>query len=196
MAAKKKSGHPLFHDGAGKVAGTTYGVLRTSYNGAINTASGYVASKLAVVNPAATNWQVSRRYDVVMPQGAPDMWWQPQALWRAYDEAVLGHQRDLIIALTCYVDDGFPIHAGWEQARAWVREALVEQRHLAAMMILHLPSAAGSANAPHVHILASARQALGWGFGGFAKETNDDGVRQLAEDYVAHRKAWVGGGRA
>lgn len=196
MAANKKSGHPLFHNGAGKVAGATYGVLRTAYNGITNTASAYAASKLAVPDAGAASWQTGRRYDVVMPACAPDIWWDPQALWRAYDAAVLPHQRDLLIAITCYADDALPLHAGWEQARAWVRAALVEERQLAVTIILHLPPAAGSGNTPHVHILASARQALGWGFGGFAKETNDEGVRQLAEDFVAHRKGWAAGRRA
>lgn len=193
--ARKKPNHPLFQNGAGKVSGVAYGVLRARYNGVANSVSSYVAGKLAVPDPTAKEWNIGRRYDIVMPRNSPDIWWAPAALWRAYDAACVPQQRDLAIALTCYGDDGLPVHQSWEQVRAWARAALVEERQLAVTLILHLPSAAGSANTPHVHLIASARQALGWGFGGFAKETNDEGVRQLADCFADHRKAWVRGER-
>lgn len=195
--AKKQKSHPLFFDGAGKVAGATYGMLRSNFRGQMNTATNYVASKLAVADPTSPTWSVGRsHYDVVIPDAAPSLWWDPQALWRAFDAGSLAHQRDLIVALTCYADDALSLHAGWEQTRAWARAELVEKRALAATIVLHIPSLAGSSNTPHVHVLATARQVLGWGFGPFAAETTDEGLKELAISLTEHRKRWAKGERS
>ncbi|MDO9486847.1 MAG: MobA/MobL family protein [Sphingomonadaceae bacterium] len=195
MAATKKK-HPLFHDGSGKVPGVTYGVLRAQFRGKANSAAAYVAGKLAVSDPSNGEWAIgNRRSEIIIPSGAPSLWWSQQALWSAYEAARLSQQRDLLIALTAYADDNLPLHEGWEQARAWARSALVIERSLAATLVLHVPTAVGSSNTPHVHILSTARQVLGWGFGPFATETNDEGARQLALDLKEHRQAWARGER-
>lgn len=69
----------------------------------------------------------------------------------------------------------------------WTASELVVQRCLAATMIAHIPSLAGSSNSPHIHIIATARKVLPWGFGDFVAETNDDGLMQLGLELAQRR---------
>jgi hypothetical protein len=194
MAKRSKSPkkHPLFHDGAGRVPGAVYGMLRSSYNQTANTADGFVAGKLMVADRAAADWRPQvAGYDVLIPHHAPTLWRDPRELWTAYEGARLSRQRDLAICITAYLEAARSLHDGWEQVRAWTYEVLVKKRSLAATLALHVPSTAGSSNAPHVHVIATARQALAWGFGTFADETTDETLKALALDLVQHRERWI-----
>lgn len=194
MAKRSRSlkRHPLFHDGAGKVPGLVYGMLRAAFNQVPNNTVDYVAGKLRVADQTTACWKPQvAGYDVLLPHQAPALWRDARELWAAYEGARLPKQRDLAISVTAYLDTARSLHDGWEQVRAWTYAALVKKRSLAATIALHVPSTAGSSNAPHVHVIATARRALAWGFGTFADETTDETLKALALDLGQHRERWI-----
>jgi hypothetical protein len=166
------TGPPLFML-SGLADGLEFGVLRRNFSGRVNRADEWVHRKL---HPDASNapsaeaisWAPTcRRFDVLLPQRAPDTFLNPAVLLHTF-EAEAGHVRkDLVVHVKLTVLDEGPLHLWWERARAFAAMFMVGDPALPVVLALHDPAMTVMRRPPraHIHIMAPARRLgpSGWG---------------------------------
>lgn len=165
-----------------------------------NTAEGAIFRRLyPILKPedSALPWlrPTCFRHDVLLPAGASDEWYDAQRLARAYDEQGFS-LKDLVVIVTLRFPEvealpqELKLHEAWEMARAFTLERLVRVHRVAAVCVMHVPARAARPGAPHVHVLALAREVLPSGFGKFARPlAADEGRDVLDQEWAAWREA-------
>ena len=152
---------------AGGPANLVFGVVRRAIkNGPEHNVPDTVLRRL---RPGQTNNSVDwapgcYRSDVLLPPAAPDALYTPKALCERYEADAFDALKDLVVMLTLRFPDADRLHTIWEEVRAFAYEHFCLQRSLAVIAAMHLPSARGSTNTPHVHLMIPARKLQSWGF--------------------------------
>lgn len=155
--------------------------------------SGIASAILAKLTPAGHQ---AARHDLLLPKSAPGEYSELAHLLDRYDATQPGIERNGYAQFTIDLPADRPIHAGWEQIRAWVLNYFVRQFDLAAVMVLHIPFRAGSSNPTHIHILLPARRLGPNGFAFHARATcSDDGCKEALIDWQTFSKdyGWLAG---
>lgn len=149
-----------------EIGGMGFGVLRREYKLKRNTLDGWLLPKLHLDAGASTR-VTGVRSDVLLPVWAPDMLLDPVALCQGFEREAGALQKDLALHLELRIDGRQPLHQWWEAARDFARGALVDDLHLPVVLVLHRPANSGfrEANAPHIHVMALARELDARGFG-------------------------------
>ena len=130
------------------------------------------------------------RHDLLLPATAPGEYSDLDLLLARYDATQPSIERNGYAQFTIDLNSDLPLHGSWEEIRAWVRSYFVGRLQLAALMVLHAPFLAGSANDPHVHILIPARRLGANGFGLHARDVCcDEGNVEALADWNAFRAA-------
>lgn len=135
------------------------------------------------------NGHTAARHDLLLPDCASGEYLDLAYLLQRYDSMLPAIERNGYAQFTLTLASDRPVHAGWEQIRAWVRSYFVCQQQLAALMVLHLPYLAGSSNPAHIHILLPARRISVNGFSGHARDVcSDQGCREALTSWLAFQK--------
>jgi hypothetical protein len=168
--------------------GLGFGVLRTRYAGRDNDAVDFISRKLCpgVKDPIAKP-PTAARIDVLLPPAASDIFLDPLFLVRSFVDQLPQEQKDLVIALRVMPDPTRPLHEGWERARAYARDTLVNSHGLPVIMVLHDPSMCGhhDPNPPHIHIFALARRLALRGWAERSRLARDSAHDELAVAWQA-----------
>ena len=82
-----------------------------------------------------------------------------------YDRTLPSYEQHAFVQMKFTLVHDEPLHVGWERVRAFALQYLAGERRLAAVLVLHNPGAAGSGNAPHIHVIVPARQLTANRFG-------------------------------
>lgn len=138
-----------------------------------------VLAKLAPKGHAAA------RHDLLLPGAASGEYQDLRHLLQRFDAMLPRVERNGYAQFTITLPSEQVVHVGWEQVRAWVRSYFVDQQQLAALMVLHLPFLAGSANPNHIHVILPARRLSLHGFSGQARDVFcDQGCREALASWV------------
>lgn len=106
-----------------------------------------------------------------------------------FDASLPVFERNAYAQVTIDLPRDAPLHLGWERVRSWARQHFPVERSLAAILILHAPHLALSANAPHIHVIVPARRLGANGFGEHARDVNsDEGHRDALGSWLATAK--------
>lgn len=176
----------------GGPAGLTFGVVRRQIgNGPIQTTGQTMVRRLRPGNPslASEAWQPTcYRWDVLLPQHAPDNCADPKTLCDLYEEQAFEGIKDLVLMATLRLPFPDRLHHAWEELRAFCLSRLCLERRLAVVMALHLPVEVGSTNPPHIHLMIPARELNSFGFGALVRPLATDGGKQILTDEL---KEWL-----
>lgn len=148
---------------------------------------GIASAILSKLTPAGHQ---AARHDLLLPASAPGEYADLPYLLERYDATLPTVERNGYAQFNIYLSGDRPHHASWEQVRAWVLNYFVRQHLLAAVMVLHVPHLAGSANSPHIHVLTPARRLGANGFGPHARDVCSDAG---AADALAHWLSFTAG---
>ncbi|WP_327752080.1 hypothetical protein VVT58_06480 [Sphingobium sp. SJ10-10] len=132
---------------------------------------GITTAVLAKLQPAG---HPAARHDLLLPAAAAGEYADLDYLLTRYDATQPLIERNGYVQYTIDLLSDRPVHAGWELVREWVMAYFVRELQLAALLVLHMPFRAGSANASHIHILIPARRIGPDGFGAHARSTCSD----------------------
>ena len=147
--------------------------------------SGIAAAILAKLTPAGHQ---AARHDLLLPDSAPGEYADLRYLLERYDATQPAIERNGYAQFNIILASDRPLHAGWELVRAWALRYFVRELQLAAVLVLHAPFLAGSANEPHVHILVPARRLTANGFGPHARNTcSDVGASEALANWLAFK---------
>ena len=147
--------------------------------------SGIASAVLAKLQPAGHQ---AARHDLLLPVSASGEYSDLDHLLARYDATQPAIERNGYAQFTIDLSSERPLHASWEEIRVWVRSYFVDRLQLAAIMVLHAPFMAGSANDPHIHILIPARRLGANGFGVHARDVcSDSGYADALADWNACR---------
>lgn len=183
----------------------SFGVVQNEPDAKLPTTAEAVVFRRAfpVQRPAShdSEWvnPTCEKIEVLLPPGASDELWDPQALCRAFDRQSFAGLRDVAIVITlrfpeieapASIGEGTPrLHECWHLASNFAAERLVKERRLAVIPVLHVPSRAARPGPPHLHLLALARQLLPSGFGQFSQPLASDEGREIVEKEWAEWRA-------
>lgn len=146
---------------------------------------GITSAVLAKLQPAGHQ---AARHDLLLPASAPGEYSDLHHLLARYDATQPPIERNGYAQFSIDLSSDLPLHASWEDIRTWVRSYFVDRLQLAAVMVLHAPYRAGSANDPHIHILIPARRLGANGFGVHARDVcSDSGYAEALADWNAFR---------
>lgn len=156
----------LYLNPLGAFPNFTAGCLRRRYNGRTNTAEEFGRLKLHPINPppAGQAWVSPCRHTVLLPPAAADEFLDPQRLLASFDAATVEWKPSLVAYATFRFPDAARLHVMFEEVRAVAKE-LVKRRGAPALIVQHVPAAAGSRNSPHCHLLIPVRTLGGVGDG-------------------------------
>ncbi|WP_454888202.1 hypothetical protein [Sphingobium herbicidovorans] len=144
---------------------------------------GIKTAVLAKLQPAG---HPAARHDLLLPATAAGEYADLDYLLTRYDATQPLIERNAYVQYTVDLPADRPVHASWEQVREWVMGYFVRELQLAALLVLHMPFRAGSANASHVHILLPARRLGPDGFGCHARATcSDSGFKDGLTNWMA-----------
>jgi hypothetical protein len=101
---------------------------------------------------------------VLLPPAAADELLDPQRLLASFDAAAVEWKPALLAYATFRFPNAARLHVMFEEVRAVAKE-LVKARGAPAVVIQHVPAAAGSRNSPHCHLLMPVRALSGVGAG-------------------------------
>lgn len=128
--------------------------------------------------------------EVLLPPDAPGDIMDAADLMQRFD-ATAPLAEDIAVEFKITLDETKPIHAAWEQVRAWAYQYFCLELSLAAVIVLHRPGLAGGLNPPHAHIFVPARKLTVNGFGAGARPFCTDTGNQLCfESWSAFSEAW------
>jgi hypothetical protein len=175
----------LFLNPLGSFSDFTAGCLRRVYNGRANTAEEFGRLKLHPINPPAAGqpWMPRCRYTVLLPAAAADEYLDPRRLLASFDASALAWKTSLVAYATFRFPSAARLHVMFEEVRA-VAKHLVETRGTPAIVVQHVPAAAGSRNSPHCHLLVPVRTlgGIGDGWGVYDEVLETDQGQQLIWD--------------
>jgi hypothetical protein len=186
----------LFLDPDGPMENFSFGILRRELRGKPNDLVAFAQAKLQPVRPTVVpddaDWPVTAAaWSLLLAPGVPDEQARPAILFPRYRDELLEREKAMLVTVTLrFPDTGFR-HEMMEEARSFAVDRLVRARRLSTLVVLHVPGAAGSANMPHVHLVALAREHHGWGFGPYVRPVTSRGAQTLLfEEWQAHRENW------
>jgi hypothetical protein len=174
-------------------AGYTFGVLRKSYRGRVNSAAEFCRRKAQPVAPigdaSATPWVLTAaKTEVLLPVDADDRFSCPQTLTEEVDRRATDTEPALLTYITLAFPHARRLHQAWRQARRFAEKAFVDARELPVIQVLHAPYLAGSAGDVHCHLLIVPRTLDGLGLRGFAHDLcTDRGQRIIHDEWQAFR---------
>lgn len=178
-----------FADGGGVFE--NFGFVRGYYEGEGVRASlhDYVARKLCPVpGDGPGNRFTAAKFDLLLPAEAPSDYMMLDHLVRMYELMLPPWEASAFAQITLRFPRASNFHVPWERARDFARSELVGARQLPVLAVLHTPSAAGSANPPHVHLIAFPRKLGLFGFAEFDRELPTDiGNRKMHSAWLQHR---------
>lgn len=125
--------------------------------------------------------------DLVLPAEASGEYMDLAFLFDRYDRTQPSYEQHALVQMKFTLADSEPLHVGWERVRAFALQYLAGERGMAAVLVLHNPGAAGSGNAPHIHVIVPARQLTANGFS--ATDTrlcSDQGHEECWAAWQAH----------
>jgi len=168
------------------------GRLQRVYEDRPNCLTSFVHDKLHPMQPtqltsldvdsAGRIWRpTARRYDVVLPDSAPEMYVDVRLLVEAAEREMRADQYDLLVAVKVTFPKTAVLHTSWEQSRLFGRHIAV-RFGVAVVVIQHVPALSGCKNPalPHVHVLILPRLLEATGFTSFCEVTTAAGHSQLA----------------
>ncbi|EMD82900.1 hypothetical protein [Pacificimonas flava] len=123
--------------------------------------------------------------EVLIPDAASSDYAEAGFLLEQFDTKLPAFERHAFIQVKITLEESISWTAGYEKVRAYAREHFVGDGH-PVIIVAHVPGAAGSANANHVHIIVLSRTL---GINGFG-QTN----HTLCSDR-GHGHAWEMWGR-
>lgn len=145
--------------------------------------SGIKTAVLAKLQPAG---HPAARHDLLLPANAAGEYADLDYLLTRYDATQPLIERNAYLQYTVDLPADRPAHFGWEQVREWVMGYFVRELQLAALLVLHMPFRAGSANPSHVHILLPARRIGPDGFAFHARSScSDEGFKDGLTSWTA-----------
>lgn len=185
-------------DNPAKIPGFGFAVVRRKLGKFTNTAPDYARAKLQPRRPTAADrpsdgsWPITaRQWEVLLPTGVSDDYLVPELLYTRYQQELQEDRPELLLSLTLHFDRPLPRHEMIMLARMFAVDHLVRARRLSTLFVLHQPGDLGSLNAPHVHLLATARQQWPSGWGGYVTEVlRDDGQQLLFDEWRELRDRW------
>jgi hypothetical protein len=186
---------------AGKDPNVSFGVVQViSPDGKPNTMESAVCRRLfprdRPKNPSAS-WDQPTCYhvEVLLPPGASDELWKPQALCRAYDRAAFPSLRDILFSITLRAPEleggGLRIHDYNRVVTDYARVHLAEGRNLPVVSCIHVPAMSAMQGFIHWHLLAPCR-AYSRGASGpstFCTELIENGRSIIEDEWCAWKKA-------
>ncbi|MXO65962.1 hypothetical protein [Altericroceibacterium endophyticum] len=199
MAKKVKAPPGLDYEPVlGEMENLSFGVAQADPNNEL-TAERFLGRRLfPVMKPhdMSLPWPqpTCHKFDVILPPGASDEFWDPQRLVKAYDRQCFNSIRDLVVIVTLrfaqvdVVPQITRLHEVWELGRGFAAN-LVEEHSVAVVVVMHVPARAAKPGFPHLHLMIPARQLLPSGFGKFARPLATDEGRAIVEDAW---KTWQG----
>jgi len=138
----------------------------------------------------AASPELRPRTDFILPRAASGVIGSVSELIACFDTTP-PLAKDVMLELKFTLTAGPPAHRAFESVRAFALHYLADERGLASILVLHLPSRAGSANPRHVHLFGPARQLAADGFGHHAGNLlNDAGAAEVWARWCAHMEAF------
>lgn len=136
-----------------------FGCLRPVFRDHANSAAAFAQAKLMVsAAPDTPTWTSTAAWsEVLLPPSACDRFSDPATLMQAVD----AERPAKVNALLSYFTFTYPaerLHVMREEVRAFVQKEIVERYEVAALLVLHDPARAASANLPHIHGLVVPRR--------------------------------------
>jgi hypothetical protein len=168
-----------------------FGCLRPEFRGHINSATAFAQAKVMVAASVGTPpWVPTAAWtEVLLPAPACDRFSDPETLMRAVDL----ERPAKVNALLSYFTVTYPVarlHVMLDEVRGFVREHIVEAFDVAALIVLHDPGRAASANLPHVHVLVVPRRLTSIGLAEQVGALTTDKAHPLIRDlFLTHWSA-------
>lgn len=178
--------------------GFTFGVLRKTYKGRTNSAYQFGYRKTHVGSDMRdtdmVKWSPNvERVEVLLPREASDELNDPVTLLQQVDRCATSSETSLLTYLTVPASDCERVHIGWERAREFA-SWIARERDLAVLAIQHCPGLAGSAFAPHQHLLIVPRIIGKFGLRHAVYDheiLHDDGQALLHALWTDHRETFA-----
>ena len=170
----------------GRNPALSFGVVRRELKGRVFETGEAVLRRLrpvgGVTKPEEAWIPTCYRSDVLLPPNAEDRLSEAKALCAAYEAQAFAGIKDLLIVATLrFPSDARPLHAIWEDVRAFAFE-FVRARGVAAILAMHVPALAGKiGGSPHVHMMIPGRTVERYGFGEFLPHLACDAGRDIIE---------------
>lgn len=184
--ASRKFDPRLYENPGGKTADFGFGILKRSNRGTLNTAEGYVRSKLrhdaGPLEEAPCSMDVTGHRFVVNPD-CPDLLATPSAFWSAVDAGVWKDDQHLALAVTLWFPNCRSHHLAMRAATEFAQARLADDRGLCVQVVAHAPARIAHRGDFHVHEVISARATNGGGLTTYARDLLDQGgqLRLYAE---------------
>lgn len=180
-----------WHNPDGLIDQMSYDILRRSHDGRQQSALAYVTAKTrangrpmcdrAIIGDVSGN-------EVLLPHWAPDLFANPDFLWKEVDAQAWTYNQDLLAGPTFWFPGNTPRHLSMRQVRAFAQTRIVDRYGVAAHLIAHDPGRIGRRGDFHVHLLCTARVVNSDGFGAFVRPLLQKGAhQQLKADWDCWR---------
>lgn len=176
-----------------------FSVLRRRFSAIDNDLVEFVRGKLhpvaAPVSESAPErvWRPTAvRHEVLLPAMAPDLLSDPRRLTEAFEDQPDTNKTDLaVVVKLTFRSESLTMHACWEAARCFARQAFVIEHELPTILVMHAPVLSGMRDATplHCHVIAVAKPWAGNVFGEPCTIANDAAHEPLAEIWSGMRPA-------
>lgn len=185
-----------FRDGAGQFPNFSF----IKYYWAGEGQRGWIASRIEKkLNPGSgldgePSDMEATKWEMLVPAWAPEDYSDLGLCLYSYDRSFGAAETNAYVQLTFHFPLAQNTHHFYEMVRAFVRAEIIDspERNLPAVLILHKPQEAGSANDPHVHCMVLLRQLNQLGWGRYERNLpTDAGNREIYEAWVAFKKRWT-----
>ena len=157
-----------------------HGAILSEHEGRPNTVRGAIDRRLKLGGAA----EVNTRHALVLPSDATDLLNSIGDVIADYERRMIKDQRDLLTITGLRFDPSLPLHRQFELARRFALISFADKRKLATILIQHVPGDLGYDYAPHVHLLAFARQLRGSNWGCFTEIRNFGSRTVLAGEWA------------
>jgi len=165
------------------------GKLKRVYEDRPNSLVCFVHDKLHPMRPVRGDadpegriWRPSaRRYDVLLPNTAPEMYTDVRLLVEAAEREMRDDQYDLLVAVKVTFFRDAVMHQSWEFGRLFARRIAI-RFGVPVIVAQHVPALSGSKNpaVQHLHVMILPRLLESIGFTSFCKLTTAAGHGELA----------------
>ena len=172
-----------YYDGAGPHPHFRF--LRAWYDGD-GQRGGIAETVLKKLKPGDDpHFGLATKYEVLLPASAPSEYMSVALLLERYDAVLPQFGVHAFAQITVDLSTDEPLHVFYERVRRYAHTFTAQG--LAVVLVLHVPSAALSANLPHCHLIIPARSLTAHGFGAAATLLcSDVGNAQAWEAWQQH----------